>query len=513
MLVTGAQMLSRIVGFLREKYIAWAFGATGQTDAFYAANTLPDYLYYIVAGGAASITFITIYTRYLTQKREQEANHVFSTVLTVMVVVLGVLIIAGEIFAPQIVSTILPGFRTKPEELALCIRLTRILIPMQLFFYVGGVVSAVLLSHRMFMVPALAPILYTLGIITGGVLLSRHFGIASLAIGAVAGAFVGPFLVNALAASRTGIRYRPAFDLSNSGFREWVRLSIPLMLGVSLASADEWIMRAFASSNLGAISHLNYAKRLFSVPYAVLGLSVGVASMTFFAKMFSENRLEEFKERINDSVYRAAAASLLLSALLWAAALPAVDLIFRGGKFTWNDSRETAGYFAVFGASLALWTAQALYARAFYAARNTVVPMIAATAITAASIPVFWAGFRAWDVMGLAIASDIGIAAQTIALAILLNRRGLVPLAGMNWSGLGKALVTAIVAGIAGVALQPMFAHRASRWSDLGAIMVISGVWALVCWAGLRLTRSDLLSSLRRRGSMPAVPARQADQA
>src|SRR5438270_4250727 len=205
-LITAAQMLSRIVGFLREKYIAWAFGANNVTDAFYAANALPDYLYYIVAGGAASITFITIYTRYLTEKREEEANHVFSTVLTVMVVVLGVLIVVGEVFTPQIVATILPGFRQHPDELQACVHLTRILLPMQLFFYVGGVVSAVLLSHRMFLVPALTPILYTLGIIAGGVLLSRQLGIASLAVGAVAGAFLGPFLVNALAASRTGIR-------------------------------------------------------------------------------------------------------------------------------------------------------------------------------------------------------------------------------------------------------------------------------------------------------------------
>src|SRR5579884_384249 len=499
MLITAAQMLSRIVGFLREKYIAWAFGANNVTDAFYAANTLPDYLYYIVAGGAASITFITIYTRYLTEKREQEANRVFSTVLTVMVIVLGVLIVAGEVFAPAIVATILPGFRRHPEQLQLCVHLTRILVPMQLFFYVGGVVSAVLLSHRMFLVPALTPILYTLGIIAGGVLLSRQFGIASLAIGALAGAFVGPFLVNAMAASRTGIRYFPAFDLRNSGFREWVRLSIPLMLGVSLASADEWIMRAFASANLGAISHLNYAKRLFSVPYAVLGLSVGVASMTFFARMFSEKRYAEFAARINDSVYRAAAASLLLSAWLWAAALPAVDLVFRGGKFHWQDSEETATYFAIFGLSLALWTAQALYARAFYAARNTMLPMIAATTITAASIPIFWAAFRTWDVMGLAIASDIGIAAQTIAPAVLLDRRKLVPLGAMNWPGMSKAAAVALAAGVAGVAARTLWMRSGSRTADVIEIAIISLVWAAVCWIGLRLTGSDLLHSLRRR--------------
>jgi putative peptidoglycan lipid II flippase len=271
-------------------------------------------------------------------------------------------------------------------------------------------------------------------------------------------------------------------------------------------------MRGFASGNLGAISHLSYAKRLFNVPYAVLGLSVGVASIPFFARMFSENRLEEFAARINDSVYRAAAASLLLSAWLWAAALPAVDLVFRGGKFHWQDSQQTASYFAVFGLSLALWTAQTLYARAFYAARNTIVPMIAATTITAASIPIFWAGFRAWDVMGLAVASDIGIAAQTIALAVLLHRRALVPLGNLNWQGLGKAAVVAVVAAIAGVASRSLWMRNGSRVADTIEIAVITVVWAAVCWLGLRLTRSDLLSALSRRTSMPAVPARSADQ-
>ncbi|MBV8206926.1 MAG: murein biosynthesis integral membrane protein MurJ [Acidobacteria bacterium] len=501
MLMTAAQMLSRVVGLVREKYIAFAFGANGQTDAFYAANTLPDYLYYIVAGGAASITFITIYTRYLTEKRENEANHVFSTVLTVMVVVLGALILLGEWFTPQIVGFILPGFRGRPAELLNCVRLTRILMPTQLFFYVGGVLSAVLLTHRMFLVPALTPIVFTLGIIGGGVVLSHQMGIASLAVGAVAGVIAGPFLINAIAASRTGIRYRPAFDLRDEGFREWVRLSIPLMLGVSLASADEWIMRAFASSDVGAISHLNYAKRLFAAPYAVLGLSVGVASMTFFARMFSEGRLSEFAGRINDSIYRAAAASLLLSAWLWAAALPTVDLLFRGGRFHLADARETSRYFAVFGASLALWTAQALYARAFYAARNTLVPMIAATTITAASVPIFWAAFRAWGVMGLAIASDIGIAAQTLALAVLLDRRRLVLLREMKWAGLGKALLVALAALAAGVLAGRLFQAAGSRWHDVAVIAVITLVWAAVCWIGLRLLRSDLLVALSRRAA------------
>jgi putative peptidoglycan lipid II flippase len=133
-LLITAQMLSRVIGYLREAYIAWAFGASGNTDVYYAAFQLPDYLYYIVAGGAASITFVSIYTRYLAEKRERDADHVFSVVLTVMIAVLLVLIALAEIFTPQIVHLMFHGFTG--DRLRECVHLTRILLPMQLFFYV-----------------------------------------------------------------------------------------------------------------------------------------------------------------------------------------------------------------------------------------------------------------------------------------------------------------------------------------------------------------------------------------
>ena len=94
--------------------------------------------------------------------------------------------------------------------------------------------GAVLLSHRMFLFPSFGPILYNVFIILGGIVAGKQFGIASLAYGALIGAVVGPFLVNAIGAARIGTGYRPSFDLKNAAFREWVRLSIPLMLGVSL---------------------------------------------------------------------------------------------------------------------------------------------------------------------------------------------------------------------------------------------------------------------------------------
>lgn len=497
LLLISAQMLSRLFGALREAYIAWRFGAGDATDVYNAAFQIPEFLYYLVAGGATSITFVSLYSRYLAEKRDQEAQHVFSTVLTVMAVVLAIGIAFLEVFATPIIHLVEPGFNA--AKVAETAYLTRIILPTQLFFYIGGVMSAIPLARKMFVVPALAPIFYTLGIILGGVFLSGRMGVASLAVGAVAGAFAGPFLINAVSASRLGMRYSVSFDVDAPGFREWVRLSIPLMVGVSLATVDVWIMNYFASHGSGDIARLNYGKRFFMVPYGVLGLAVGVAGMTFFSRLYSEGKLREFGETINDAVYRSAATSFLISAWLIAVATPAVDLYLRRGRFHFSDTRETAVYFAVFSISLALWTAQALYSRAFYAIRDTFTPMVATSVITLASVPVFWALYHAHGIIGLAIASDIGIAGQTAALAILLARRGMVPLRQMRWGELGKALAVAIVAAVVAIAVGRAVPVVGTRMSDVEALALISLTWAGAVAAGLWITRSELPAILRRR--------------
>jgi putative peptidoglycan lipid II flippase len=500
-LLMTAVMLSRVIGYVREAYIAWAFGAGHQTDAYVAAFTLPDWLNYLVAGGTASITFIAIFTRYLSEKRESEAQEAFSVVITVMTVVLAVGIVLAEVFTPAIERHLFPHFR--PDELDLCVYLTRILLPAQLFFYVGGVVSAVLLSKRLFLIPALGPLLYNIFIILGGVVLSSRFGIASLAIGAVTGGFVGPFLINAIGARRSGMGYSPSFNIRLPAFREWVRLSIPLMLGVSLVTADEWILRYFASGGAGDITRLNYAKRLFAVPIAVLGQATGQASLPFFARLFGEKRLREFAATVNDSVYRVTAAAFLASAWMIAAALPLVDLVYRRGRFHFSDSRETAAFFLIFAMSLAFWSAQGLYARAFYAAGDTLTPMIAGTVITAASLPMYAWLFRTWNVIGLAIASDIGIAANTIAVLLLLSWRKLVPLRTFAWGELGKAVAVSVGAAIASISAARVISLTGSREADVFALLLVSVTWAAAVAAGLWITRSELPGALRRRRKAP----------
>jgi putative peptidoglycan lipid II flippase len=502
-LLMVAVMLSRVIGYLREAYIAWAFGAGLNTDAYVGAFNLPDYLNYILAGGTASITFISIYTRCASIGRKKEAQEAFNSTITIMtaVVCLGTVIL--EIFTSQLERLIFPHF--SPEQLQLCVHLTRILLPGQIFFYAGGIVSAVLYSRRMFLYPALSPILYNVFIILGGLVGARRFGIESLAYGALVGAIVGPFLINAIGAARDGLLYRLNFDFSNREFREWVRLSIPLMLGVSLVSADDWILRYFASGGVGDITRLNYAKRLFAVPISILGQAAGQASMPFFARLFGEGKRREFADTVNQSVFRISAASFLATAWMMPAALPLIDLVYRRGRFNFQDSRETAVYFFWFALSLALWSAQALYSRAFYAAGDTLTPMIASTIIVVASLPIYSALFHRLGVTGLAIASDIGILMHTVVLAWLLDRRKLVMLGGVPCLEMMKALGTAILAAAVCFAVRQTIVVTGSREADLLSLAVISLAWLAAVALGLWSTKSSLPRELRRKKA-PATP-------
>jgi putative peptidoglycan lipid II flippase len=510
-LLMTAVMLSRIIGYVREAYIAWAFGAGPQTDAYVAGFTIPDWLNYIVAGGTASITFVSIYTRFLAEGKEEAAQKTFSVIITVMTVVLGIGVGIAEIFTPQLTRWFFNGFT--PDQLELCVHLTRILLPAQIFFYVGGVVSAVLLSRRLFLFPAFGPLLYNAFIILGGIVLSRPLGISSLAYGALAGSIIGPFLVNAIGAARIGTGYRVSFDVSNPAFREWVRLSIPLMLGVSLVTADDWILRHFASSGVGEITRLNYAKRLFAVPMAVLGQAAGQASLPFFAKLFGEKKLREFSAVVNGSIYRIVATSLLASSLMMVTALPLIDLVYRRGRFHFYDSQATAVYFFWFSLSLAFWSAQSLYARAFYAAGNTLTPMVASSIITLASLPMYAALFHSLSYVGLAIASDLGIVANTLGLAILLHRRNLVPFSELPWGEIGKAAFIALFAGLLSYRVARLI-PAGGRIADIKIFFLAAMTWAAAVAAGLWLTRSRLVEDLQRRKgtSYPRVAEKQAEE-
>jgi putative peptidoglycan lipid II flippase len=437
--------LSSVIGLVRTKYIAWLFGSGTEADAFNAAFVLPDMISYLLVGGAASITFVTILTRYRETGREEQGQRSLSVILTTMLLVLGSALLLAEILAPWYIRWMFNGFEA--EKSALCVRLTRILLPAQLCFFAGGVFGSVLLVRKQFSVQAVAPLIYNLGTIVGGVLLVHRMGVSSLAVGTTAGAFFGPFLLNAVFAHRAGTRYRPMLDWKDSGLREWVRLSLPLMLGVSLITADNWIISHFASHTDGAVSIMNYAKRLFTAPMAVLAQATGIASMPFFASLWAKDRKFEFATGVADSVSRVSALGLLVASGLIALARPLVELIFLGGRFSAVDCKLFAGYFAIFCLSMFLWSAQSIYARAFYAAGMYYLPMIAGTIVTAASLLIYAGLNHAYGAMGLAMASDIGITLHTVVLAVLLHRKKMVSLASVDFAEMGRCLLAAVVSG------------------------------------------------------------------
>ncbi len=379
-----------------------------------------------------------------------------------------------------------PGFGA--EKAALCVLLTRILLPAQLCFFAGGIFGAVLLVRKQFSVQAVTPLIYGLGTIVGGLLLVRRIGVSSLAIGTVAGAFLGPFLLNWIFARRAGTRYHPILDWHDEGLRDWVRLSLPLMAGISLVTADNWIIAHFASATNGAVSLMSYAKQLFAAPMAILAQAAGAASMPFFASLWSQQRRYEFAVDAADSVSRVAALGLLAASGMVALGQPMIDLVFTGGRFSAGDSRECAAYFAVFSVALFLWSAQAIYARAFYAAQNTFAPMAAATIVTVVSLPIYAAFYHWQGAMGLAIASDVGIALQTGTIAVLLHKRRMVSLASLDFAELGRCLLASLTGGIVawlvilgvgsllGYLVHP-HGNAQMRWIDLGQLIAGAAVW------------------------------------
>ena len=450
---------------------------------------------YFLVGGAASITFVSMLTRYRDTGREAEGERAMSVILTTMTLVLGSAIVLAEFAAPLYVRLLLRGFENDPAKAALCAQLTRILLPAQLFFLAGGVFAAVLLVRKRFAVQAISPLIYNFGIILGGVLLYRFAGSSSLAIGAVAGAFLGPFLLNFIWAHRAGMRYSPILDWSNPGLHEWLRMSIPLMLGVSLVTADNWIINYFASQTSGAVSLLTYSKQLFTAPVS-LGQAAGAASLPFFATLYGKQDQAPFTRAVNESVSRIVAFSILLTSFMVAMAMPAIDVTLRGGAFQRADTVTMTLYFAIFSISLFLWSAQAIYARAFYATGNTLTPMIAGTIVTLISIPVYSALYHSVGSAGLAIASDIGILLQTATLAILLHRRGTVSLLGLDYRELFRCVFASVISYAALVPIRNYASTTTSRSYELGLLCVAGLLWLGISALVLQISGSPTIGQI-----------------
>ncbi len=241
-------------------------------------------------------------------------------------------------------------------------------------------------------------------------------------------------------------------------------------------------MNYFASHTDGQIAHLNYAKALFTAPTAVLAMAAGAAFMPFFAALIGQGKHEEFAATVNSTVTRIIAVALLGSAWMIGLAQPLVNVVFRRGALHQADAILIATYFSIFALALFCWASQSIYARAFYAAGNTLTPTIANTIIVILSLPVYATLYRTHGAVGLALASDIGILTQMLTMAVLLDRTKLVPLSGLGWSELARALVTAMISFMALATLRQAHPLFGGLLANLRYILAGTAIWAAICW-------------------------------
>ena len=498
MLLMMSALLSGVLALFRIKYVNFLFGAGIAQDAYRAAFKLPDLLNYFLIGGAASISLITILNRYREAGDEEGGDRALSIILTTMLVVLGAGVVLAAVLAPAYTSYFFDGF-SKDARGPLCTSLTRLLLPAQLFFFIGSVMSSRLQVRKIFIYQACTPLIYNGCILLGAYLLHRRIGVYSLVAGVLAGVILGSALLNFVGAFRNGLRYRPIVAFRDPAFLEWFHLSLPLMLGVSLVMFDGIFINKFASRGMGGVTLINNAKDLFNAPFNVIGPAAGAASLPFFASLFQQGRAFDFSASVGRSVSRLFAVGMLVSAWMIALAPWLMDLL-RGGKLNRADVAGITQLFTIFAITLAVWAVQGIYARAFYAASDTRTPAIAGTAIVLLSIPLYWALFHWKGMVGLAIASDIGIVAQTVVLAVLLHKKRLVSLTHLEFVELGRALLASLVAFAATAAAVHFMPAVTTLRGDMVMIAAGSVAWAIAAGLTLIVTGSKLPAQVLRRG-------------
>jgi putative peptidoglycan lipid II flippase len=497
MLLMASALLSGLLGLVRIKYVNFLFGAGIQQDAYRAAFKLPDLVSYFLVGSAASVSLITMLNRYREQGDDEGADHALSAVLSTMFLVLAAAVVLAALLTPLYVRYLYPSFLNDARG-PLCIRLTRLLLAPQLFFFIGSMMSARLQVRKIFAYQACTPVLYNGGILLGALLLHRRLGVYSLVVGVYGGVILGSALLNTFGALRTGLRFRPVINLRDPAFLEWFHAALPLMLGVSVVMFDGIFFNRFASDNLGGVTLINNAKDLFNAPFNIIGPAAGAASLPFFASLFQQKRAYDFSQSVARSVSRLFAVGLLVSAWMIALAPWLMDLL-RGGRFNHADAAITTRLFVVFATTLAVWAVQGIYARAFYAASDTRTPAIAGTLIVVLTAPLYWLFYRALGLTGLALASDAAILIQTATLAILLHKRRLVSLAHLEFAELARALLAALLGYIAAFGLVRALPPVTTHTGDLLIIASGSIAWAIAVYVILTITGSKLPAQILRR--------------
>jgi putative peptidoglycan lipid II flippase len=343
----------------------------------------------------------------------------------------------------------------------------------------------------------MGPIVYNLAIIAGGLLggVGREDPSATgFAWGALAGAFLGIFALQAWGAWREGLRLPGERIRRHPAVPRYFALAVPLMLGQSLVVLDEQLGRTFGSLHAdGGISWLTFGRQTMLVPVGVIAQAAGVATYPFLARLAAEGKHAELSQAVGRALRYVLALSLAAAAALMALSQPVVRLLYERGSFDAADTVATAGTVVFFALGVPMWGIQQILARGFYAREQMWAPVVVGTLATAAAVPIYWLLDDAMGVDGLALASSVAITLYTAALALVWYRRtGAAAARPVVATGL-RILPVAALGCLAAFGLSDWLAGRlASGWLADAVVVALAGAVAVVIALGPPWVRRDL---------------------
>lgn len=422
LVMMASVFLSRVLGMLRESILSLLFGANAATDAYKVAFILPEILNHLLASGFFSVTFIPIFARYMAAEDEEGGWEICSVLLSVLGVLLSILVVITMVAAPHLLQWLAPG-RSDPLFLEMAVRMTRIILPAQLFFFFGGMFMAVQFAKERFFLPALSGLFYNTGIILGGVLLSSRLGVEGFAWGALAGAAFGSFLIQWVGARKAGLRFRFNFNWRHPDLFRYILLTLPLMFGLTMNFSTEIFSKVFGSFlAAGAITHIDYAWRLIQAMVGFFGQAVGVAAFPFLAKMAAEKQFAEMN-RLFNATLRYLALVIPVSFLVFVVRHEIVRLLFEHGSFTPADTRNTALALSGMLIGAVGFASQTVVNRGFYAMQNTLLPAVYGSVAVLLSLPLYWLGMTYWGGLGVGAAISASALIQVLVLFAIWNRK------------------------------------------------------------------------------------------
>jgi putative peptidoglycan lipid II flippase len=504
--VSLAILGSRVLGLIREQVLAALFGAHQEFDAFVTAFRIPNLLRDLFAEGALSAAFVTTFSHKLSAEGDKAAWRLANLVLNALIVVLGLIIVAGVFLSPWLVRMIAPGFAGTPGKTELTIQLTRIMFPFLLLVAMAALAMGMLNAKHRFGVPASASMMFNIGSIVGG--LAFAFLLApgflhdpSLAGRAVIGMSIGTliggamqWLVQVPSLRGIGYHYEAALDWHDPGFRQVVRLLGPSVIGTAAVQVNIFVDQWFASYfGNGAVAWLNCAFRLMQFPIGLFGVAIGVATLPTVSAHAGRGDMVEFRKVLGRSIRLAFFLCVPAACGLSVLAIPIISTIYQHGKFDEFATLQTVTCVRAFSVGLVAYAAIKIIAPTFYALGDSRTPMyvaIAAIAVNAGTDYLF-AIVCHMKTAGLALStSTVALFNFFLLLALMRRKIGRVEASVLLRSLLKVATASAIMTAAA------YGTHRFcefNRYVDMVASMTVAVV---VFGAACHMLRVEELAEL-----------------